>query len=240
MTSFAYDSAGRLTQIDGPLSGSNDVTVLEYFSSSGSALKDGFLQNFKRKKDTTNYLVTTVLDYDFWGNAIAVRSPDADATNSTGTVSCSTFSSARGHLTQRREAMNGQSDCATTHSSDITTSWTRDSALRLTQLTRADASCYFYEHDSKGRLIRAADALVHLRQPGSPAQHRLSRCVPDGHGAGRGAARLRCVAGGCQLPGERQLHAHRRPTGLRQDESHLLVGLLGQRWFVGSADLLPL
>jgi hypothetical protein len=154
MTSFAYDSAGRLTQIDGPLSGSNDVTVLEYFSSSGSALKDGFLQNFKRKKDTTNYLVTTVLDYDFWGNAIAVRSPDADATNSTGTVSCSTFSSARGHLTQRREAMNGQSDCATTHSSDITTSWTRDSALRLTQLTRADASCYFYEHDSKGRLIR--------------------------------------------------------------------------------------
>lgn len=154
VTTMTYDTKGRVTQIDGPLAGSNDVTVLEYFTASGSNFKEGFLQNYKRKRDASNFITTTVLDYSLWGTPTAVRSPDTDASNATGTMTCLTYSSSRGFLSQRREAMAGQADCSTTNGADITTSWARDSALRLTQLTRADGSCYFYDYDTKGRLLR--------------------------------------------------------------------------------------
>jgi RHS repeat-associated protein len=148
ITTYTYDpeGKGRLAQIDGPLSGSNDLTQFEYWTGTGNVLKDGFLQNFKRKKDGTNFLTQSSLDFDFWGNAISLQ--DAD-----GTISCQTFDSARGYLTQRREQMAGQTDC-TTNAADLVTNYLRDSALRLTRLTRPDLSCLMYEYDTRGRLLR--------------------------------------------------------------------------------------
>lgn len=144
-TDYTFDSKGRLAQIDGPLSSIVDLTVFEFFSSA-DPLKDGFVQNFKRKKDSTNYLVQSALTYDFWGNATSVSDVD-------GTISCQTFDAARGYVTQRREQMAGQTDC-TANAADLVTSYARDSALRLTQLTRPDGSCLINEYDSRGRLSK--------------------------------------------------------------------------------------
>jgi YD repeat-containing protein len=126
--------------------GSDDVTVFEYWSVPSDGMKDGFLQNFKRKTDATNFLVQSSLTLDFWGNATSLQ--DAD-----GTISCQTFDTARNYLSQRRETMAGQTDC-TENAADLVTSWTRDSALRLTQLTRPDGSCMIYEYDTRGRLSK--------------------------------------------------------------------------------------
>jgi YD repeat-containing protein len=152
-TGYSYDAYGRLTQIDGPL-GSNNRTIFEYWLSPWDYLKDGFVQNYKREKRPSNFVITSALAYDFWGNPIALQGADTDATHATGTISCQTFDAARGFLAQRREAMAGQADCSTPDGTDLTTSYARDSALRLTQVTRPDGSCMFYEYDSKGRLQR--------------------------------------------------------------------------------------
>ncbi len=143
-TNYTRESKGRITQIDGPVSPIK--TTFAYFSST-DPFKDGFLSDFKAYKDATLYLQPTVLGYDFWGNPTGVTTPD-------GTVSCQTFDAARGFLSQRREAMAAQTDCATLNAADLTTSWTRDSALRVTQLTRPDGSCMFWEYDTSGRLAR--------------------------------------------------------------------------------------
>jgi RHS repeat-associated protein len=146
-TTYTYDAAGkgRLAQIDGPLAGSNDVTVFEYWSST-DPLKDGFLQNLKRKKDASSFLTQSSLAFDFWGNATALQDPD-------GTLSCQTFSAARNTLTEQREAMAGQSTCSA-NAADLVTSYLRDGALRLTKLTRPDGSCMHYEYDTQSRLVR--------------------------------------------------------------------------------------
>ena len=145
-TGYSYNSKGQLTQIDGPLSGSNDVTDFEYWSAPSDPLKDGFLQNLKRKKDTTTFLTRSSLSFDFWGNVTSLTDVD-------GTVSCRTFDTARNSLTQSREQMAGQSDC-TTNAADLVTSYERDSALRLTRITRPDGSCVMNEYDTRGRLSK--------------------------------------------------------------------------------------
>jgi len=145
-TGYTYNAKGQLTQIDGPLAGSDDVTLLEYWSAPSDPIKDGFLQNYKRKKDATTFLTQSSLTYDFWGNATSVSDVD-------GTISCQTFDSARNFLTQRREQMAGQTDC-TANAADLVTSYARDSALRVTQLTRPDGSCVISEYDARGRLSK--------------------------------------------------------------------------------------
>jgi len=148
-TTYSYDSAGkgRLTTIDGPLAGSDDVTVFEYYADNDTDQKRAnFLQNFKRKKDSTNFVTQSALVYDFFGNAIRLQDPD-------GTLTCLTFDSARNFFSQKRETMAGQTDC-TANSLDLVTIYPRDSALRLRQLTRPDGSCLFYEYDTRGRLLK--------------------------------------------------------------------------------------
>jgi RHS repeat-associated protein len=141
-TLFSYDSDGRLTETTGPVAGI--ATVFEYWSSS-DPLKHGFLQHVKRQKGSFGtYLTQTALTYDFRGNATSLQDPD-------GTISCQSFDAARGYLAERRETMNSQTDC-TPHGSDLVTTWDRDSALRLTKLSRPDGSCMFYEYDARGRL----------------------------------------------------------------------------------------
>ncbi|MBA3406244.1 MAG: RHS repeat-associated core domain-containing protein [Gemmatimonadaceae bacterium] len=148
ISTYSYDpeGKGRLAQIDGPLPGSADLTQFDFWTGTGDATKDGFLHNFKRKKDATNFVTQSSLTFDFWGNATSLQ--DAD-----GTVSCQTFDAARGYLTQRREQMAGQADC-TVNAADLVTSYVRDFALRLTKATRPDGSCMIYEYDVRGRLVR--------------------------------------------------------------------------------------
>ncbi|MBA3404530.1 MAG: RHS repeat-associated core domain-containing protein, partial [Gemmatimonadaceae bacterium] len=145
-TDYSYDTKGRLTQINGPLSGSDDVTIFEYWNTPSDPLTHGFVQNFKRKKDATNFVTQSSLAFDFWGNPTAIT--DAD-----GTVSCQFFSAERGYLAQRREQMAGQTDC-TPDAADLVTTYARDTALRLTYHRRPDGSCMFYEYDARGRLSK--------------------------------------------------------------------------------------
>jgi hypothetical protein len=144
VSTYTHDSKGRLIQIDGPVSGAK--TVYDYYTSS-DPMKDQFLQDYKQYKDATNHLDTMFIAYDFWGNGTGTTDPD-------GTVSCKTFDSARGYLTQTRKAMAGQTDCSTSNSADLTTMWLRDSALRLIKLTRPDGSCELYSYDTQSRLYQ--------------------------------------------------------------------------------------
>jgi hypothetical protein len=142
-TGYTYDSKGRLTQIDGPLSGSNDVTDFTYWTSA-DVLKDGYPNLVKRKKNSTEFLTTTLDVYDSFGNATSTQDPD-------GTFTCRTWDGARNYVTQVREAMNGQTSCVTSHSSDLVTSYLRDTALRLTRTTNPLGDCEHREYDSWGR-----------------------------------------------------------------------------------------
>ena len=145
-TTNTYDTHGRLSQVDGPLSGSNDITVYDYWSTSSDPLTNLYLEDRKVKVDSSNYLTTTYSTYDFWGHATTIAAPDT-------TLTCRTFDSARGYLTENRETMAGQSTC-TSNSADLVTDYLRDSALRLTKVTRPDGGCVFYDYDAAGRLLR--------------------------------------------------------------------------------------
>ncbi len=142
-TTYTYDTKGRLTRIDGPLTGVDDFIDLEYWSST-DVLKDGFVRYRKRKKDSTNYLTTEAKAYDFWGKATELVDVD-------GTLTCQTYDAARGYLTERRETMAGQTSC-TSNSADLVTKWARDSWLRLTRLDRPDGGCVHYGYGSAGLL----------------------------------------------------------------------------------------
>ncbi|KAB2910761.1 MAG: hypothetical protein F9K40_01985 [Kofleriaceae bacterium] len=143
-TSFTYDTKGRLTQVDGPLSGANDVTDYTYWSST-DVFKDGYLKEIKRKKDTTNYLVTALDGYDYWGNATSQQEPDT-------TFTCRTFDASRGVLTEERVAMASQTSCGSINSNDLRTYFTYDPWLRLTKTQNPYGDCVHREYDSLGRL----------------------------------------------------------------------------------------
>ncbi|MCB9564126.1 MAG: RHS repeat protein [Kofleriaceae bacterium] len=144
-TTFTYDSYGRLTSVDGPLSGSNDVTSYTYWSSS-DVLADGYLKELKRKKDATSYLTTTYSDYGIWGKADAEMGPD-------GTYNCMSRDANHGKLTERRVAMAGQSSCATVDTSDIRTKFVYDSWGRLTKTEHPLGNCTFHVYDGRGRIV---------------------------------------------------------------------------------------
>ena len=147
VTAFSYDGRGRLLQIDGPLAGAHDVTTFDYYGAT-SSFDAEFVKFVNRKKDTTTqFLTQEAASYDFWGNPTSLVEPDT-------TRSCLTFDSARGYLRNWTENMAGQANCTTSNTADLQTKWTRDSALRLTQFSRPDGSCVFYEYDTKGRLLR--------------------------------------------------------------------------------------
>ena len=144
-TDYTHDSQGRLTEIDVLPSGGSLLrkSTFDYFSTT-DPLANGFLQDSKMYTDGTHYLEPQILSYDFWGHPTALKAPD-------GNLTCDAYDSARGFLSSRRHAMANQTDCSTTNSADLTTSWARDSWLRLTQLTRPDGTCVFYTYDTMGR-----------------------------------------------------------------------------------------
>ncbi len=143
-TSYSYDAYGRLTQVDGPLSGSHDVTDYTYWSST-DVLKDGYRKEIKRKKDSSSYVVTTLAEYGIWGTATSQQDPD-------GTYTCSTYDAGRGALTETRVAMAGQTSCGTVDGTDLVTTYTYDSALRLTRTQRPIGNCEHREYDTRGRI----------------------------------------------------------------------------------------
>jgi YD repeat-containing protein len=143
-TGYAYDTKGRLTQIDGPLTGSNDVVDYTYWTSA-DVFKDGYANLTKRKKNATDYLITTLDGYDYFGNAGSTQDPD-------GTFTCRTWDANRNYVSQHREAMAAQTSCTTTNAADLVTSYLRDTALRLTRTTNPLGDCEHREYDSFGRL----------------------------------------------------------------------------------------
>ena len=143
--SYSQDAKGRTSEIDGAVSGVK--TTFSYFGSGTpdpDPNGDQLLSDYKIYKDATNYLNPTVLGYDFWGNPTGVADP-------VGVPTCDTYDTSRNYRTSRRRTMAGQRDCTTPNSADLVTSWARDSANRLTQLTRPDGSCVFYTYDTSGR-----------------------------------------------------------------------------------------
>ena len=145
-TTFAYDSKGRLTEI-ALEAGDFAKTTFGYITGTGDPLKDDFLEYVRRYKDTLTYLTEKTPTYDFRGNPTSALDPN-------DVVTCFEFDTARGYLKTVRRTMAGQSDCSTTNSADLTTSYVRDSALRLTKVTRPDGSCMHFEYDTKGRLSK--------------------------------------------------------------------------------------
>ena len=126
--------------------GADDVTDYTLWTST-DVFKDGYVNEVKRKKDTslTPYLITTLDDYDYFGNAKSTKDPD-------GTFTCRTWDGNRNFVNQVREAMVGQTSCATSNANDLTTSFERDTALRITKTTRPVGNCEHREYDAYGRL----------------------------------------------------------------------------------------
>jgi RHS repeat-associated protein len=151
MTSFTYtivgtyDALGRLQSVDGPAAGSGDRRSYSYKTSSDPT-NHGFLDTYLPHFQPLLFLQQSVLQYDFWGNAIEWSDYD-------GTTSCRSYDAARNYLTKMSEEMTSSPSCASDAVTDIIERYTRDSALRLTKATRGDGSCMHYEYDSKGRLI---------------------------------------------------------------------------------------
>lgn len=145
-TTYSYDGKGRRTLVDGPLAGSDDVTAYTYWAST-DVNKNGQLKEIKQKKDSANYVITLLDDYDYWGNARSIKDPDA-------TFTCLKFDPAQNFVSEVREAMNGQTSCATVNAADLVTAYTRDKALRLTKVQYADGGCAMLEYDTNGRPLR--------------------------------------------------------------------------------------
>ena len=141
---YYKDANGRIKEIDGA---GGTKTTFTFFAKGGSAdgTTDNFLSGVDVYSDATHYLPAQITKYDFWGHATSLKAPD-------GNFTCDTYDPSFGFLSSRRRAMDNQTDCTTTNSLDITTSWARDSWQRLTQLTRPDGSCVFYAYDSSGRM----------------------------------------------------------------------------------------
>lgn len=147
-TSYTYNATGQLTQVDGPLSGSNDVIDYTYWSSA-DVLKDAYRKEIKRKKDASNYLVTTLDSYEGSGQVGSQQDPD-------GTYTCFQHYDG-GILKNERVAMAGQTSCASSNAADLTTTYYYDEWWRLTKKARPLGNCEIREYDSKGRLSKVKE-----------------------------------------------------------------------------------
>lgn len=150
-TSFTYDTRGRITQIDGPLTNSTapygdyDVTTFNY-PPYPDPIRDGFAYNATYYTSTWTSYAEYPTSYDFWGNPTSWVSRD-------GAGACQTFDPARGFLTATSQSASGWL-CSVDDPNNLTERYARDSALRLTRTTHADGSCTHYEYDARGRLAR--------------------------------------------------------------------------------------
>lgn len=152
VTTYTHDTSGRITEIDGPVSGIK--TTFDFYPNGFTTpLASGFLQDSKTYTDATHYLQPQLSNYDIWGHPTSLQDPN-------GNFTCDTYDAARGTITQRRRAMAGQTSCTTTNSADLIVGWTRDTGQRLVMLQRQDSGCEVYGYDSLGRIssIRRDDS----------------------------------------------------------------------------------
>lgn len=149
-TGYEYDSVGRLTAVRGPRASTYDDTEYVYWSSSDSgytAASNGYLRQLKRRTGASSYLTTTSYEYDHWGNATRVLDPNSKAV-------CKTFESYFGLVASSRVVMGGShTNCASSDSSDMTTSYGYDKARRLTSTTKPSGNCVTQGYDAAGRLV---------------------------------------------------------------------------------------
>lgn len=154
VTTRTYDEHGRLTEVDGPLPGTDDVTAYSYYIwDAGQPKSFGFLYgSFDYVGGAQPWLSRLVQAYDVWGNVVDWQEPDS-------TRSCRTYSAARNVLIRTTEKMAGgppsNTRCDTPDPSDLVEDYTWDTNLRLTSVKSAGGSCAYYEYDAKGRLARS-------------------------------------------------------------------------------------
>ncbi|MBI2898110.1 MAG: RHS repeat protein [Deltaproteobacteria bacterium] len=82
VTNWDYDSLGRLTRVDGPISGSSDRVEYTYYSS-GNGDSSYMLQRVRRYTSASAYLDTTYAAYDPYGRATQVTGPNGTTTTYT-------------------------------------------------------------------------------------------------------------------------------------------------------------
>jgi RHS repeat-associated protein len=149
-TRYTYDAFGRITSIDGPVSGDFDKVIFTY-QSSADPTQNGFLAS-RVTRATVPTLGFPIYDevyrYDFWGNPV-------EWLDLNGQRSCRTYDAARNYPTRTSvEMTGGLGRCDVDDPADLIEEYSRDSALRPTRSMRADGSCVHFEYDEKGRLAR--------------------------------------------------------------------------------------
>ncbi|MEK6688693.1 MAG: hypothetical protein AABZ01_09575, partial [Gemmatimonadota bacterium] len=123
-----YDTKGRVTLYKGPRAGLDDNVEYTYHAA-GSGLSTDYLNEVKRKKNASTYLVTTHNAYNFWGQAERVTDPNSKSV-------CLTHEGLFGLVAARRQVVNGsQTDCASPGSNDETTSYAYNVRRQLAQTT---------------------------------------------------------------------------------------------------------
>ena len=128
-TNYDYDSLGRLTKVDGPLSGTSDRVEYTYFGS-GNGDSSYMLQRVRRYTSATSYLDTTYASYDAYGRPAQVTAPNGVTTSyaydATGRVLSDTTAS-------------------------LTTSYAYDDGGRLEEVTLPRGNVILYRYDGWGR-----------------------------------------------------------------------------------------
>lgn len=134
VTNHDYDTLGRLTKVDGPLSGTSDRVEYTYYPS-GNGDNSYQLQRVRQYTSATAYLDTTYAAYDPYGRATQV-------TAANGTTTTYTF------------AADGR--VLTTAVGGLTTSYAFDEGGRLEKATLPRGNVLLYRYDGQGRLQQLA------------------------------------------------------------------------------------
>jgi YD repeat-containing protein len=155
VSSFTYDSMGRLTQVDGPRSDVTDTTARTYYPIVSGDAKSGMLQSVTRANGSTP-LTTTYNSYDKNGNVTQITDPNGQVTTYTydplNRVWTITHLSDNGTTTYTYDA-NGNVDFVTLPEGN-TIDYTFDAANRLTKITDALGHSIGYTYDTEGNRRR--------------------------------------------------------------------------------------
>ncbi|HEX4493777.1 MAG TPA: hypothetical protein VH914_21425 [Acidimicrobiia bacterium] len=142
---YTYDTSGtgRIAEIDGGVAGIK--TTFSYYPHTDSTeFRRDFLAYSNVYTDSTHSLEPQILVYDQFGHPTTLKDP-------AGNLTCDTYDSSRAFLHSRTHAMDNETTCSSLGSDAIATTWTRDSALRLTEIKRPTGECVDYTYDAIGQ-----------------------------------------------------------------------------------------
>ncbi len=141
-----YDSVGRLTGIDGPLSGTDDETTFSYWTN--GVYDAGMLRYVNRETAPSVFLTTEFSAYDAWGKANTILAPGS-------IYACRDYDTNRGWLTSKTQIMSSGNTCASPGATAEVTSYDHDVFGRLTKTTRPEGNCEIYAYNGRGRMTSA-------------------------------------------------------------------------------------